>query len=381
MIDLTNKRTKLEDLLARMAEAIQLDSTRREKMEDTYHAIENVLDSDEQFFGDIRFELYPQGSVSLGTTVKPIGKNEFDLDIVVHIKADYQDFTPIEVYNQLKRVLLDSGNHKDLVELKNRCVRLNYAGDFHMDILPGIQESNYDENRLVVPDRELGDWTSSNPRGFSSWFLSKNNAVIQTYLEKAYAQAELPPDDFAKKKPLQRSVQLVKMYRDQYFENNHSKSTSSIILTTIFAEYYQGEDSIFSTIENIINKIKVDISSREITNQRIVVLNPVNNQEDFSEKWDSDKEPELYLEFKKFINHLDIEWQKLKDENGHYQSDSIIKGLFGEALYERGIAGQKEYMENKHKKDRDKYSGLKKLAAPLTPHHKPWLKNGFRGPA
>ncbi|MCK5023942.1 MAG: nucleotidyltransferase [Candidatus Aenigmarchaeota archaeon] len=377
MIDLTNKRTKLEDLLARMAESIQLDSTRRRKMEETYHAIENVLDSDEHFFGNNEFEIYPQGSVSLGTTVRPIGKNEFDLDIVVHIQADYQYFTPLQIYNQLKRVLQNSGNHKDLVELKNRCIRLNYAGDFHMDILPGIQENDYDVNRLVVPDRELGDWTSSNPRGFSEWFLSKNNAVLQTLLEKAYAQAELPPDDFAKKKPLQRSVQLVKMYRDQYFENNQSKSTSSIILTTIFAEYYQGEDSIYSTIENIINKIKIDISSKELTNERIVVLNPVNSQEDFSEKWDINKEPELYLEFKRFVNHLDTEWQKLKDENGHYESDTIIKGLFGEALYERGISRQKEYLETKQVKDRANYTGLKKLAAPLTPQHKPWLNNEF----
>ena len=377
MIDLTNKRTKLEDLLARMAESIQLDSTRRRKMEETYHAIENVLDSDEHFFGNNEFEIYPQGSVSLGTTVRPIGKNEFDLDIVVHIQADYQYFTPLQIYNQLKRVLQNSGNHKDLVELKNRCIRLNYAGDFHMDILPGIQENDYDVNRLVVPDRELGDWTSSNPRGFSEWFLSKNNAVLQTLLEKAYAQAELPPDDFAKKKPLQRSVQLVKMYRDQYFENNQSKSTSSIILTTIFAEYYQGEDSIYSTIENIINKIKIDISSKELTNERIVVLNPVNSQEDFSEKWDINKEPELYLEFKRFVNHLDTEWQKLKDENGHYESDTIIKGLFGEELYERGISRQKEYLETKQVKDRANYTGLKKLAAPLTPQHKPWLNNEF----
>jgi len=374
MIDLSNNKTKLEDLLARMAESIQLDITRRRKMEETYQAIENLLESDEDFFGKNKFEIYPQGSVSLGTTVKPIAKNEFDLDIVIHIRADYQYYTPSEIYNQLKRVLLGSGNHKDLVELKNRCIRLNYAGDFHMDILPGIQEFTYDEDKLVVPDRELGRWTSSNPRGFSTWFLNKNDVVIQTLLEKAYAQAELPSDDFTKKKPLQRSVQLVKMYRDLYFENNQSNSTSSIILTTIFAEYYKGEDSIFGTIENIIRKIKIDISSKELNNERIVVLNPVNSQEDFSEKWDSSKEPNFYHEFKKFVNHLDTEWQKLKEENGHYESDTIIKGLFGEALYNRGISMQKELINRGRQIKTDNYSGLRKLAAPVTPHHKPWLK-------
>ena len=53
-------------------------------------------------------------------------------------------------------------HHKELIELKNRCIRLNYKGDFHMDILPGCQESNYDDNKIKIPDKQLGDWASSN---------------------------------------------------------------------------------------------------------------------------------------------------------------------------------------------------------------------------
>ncbi len=34
-----------------------------------------------------------------------------------------------------------------MLEPKNRCLRLNYSGDFHMDILPGVQENPFDEKQ------------------------------------------------------------------------------------------------------------------------------------------------------------------------------------------------------------------------------------------
>lgn len=349
MIQFNNKNTQLDDLLARIAEEIQLDDTRKERMEVAYRAIESLLNEDTGFFKDAIFEIYPQGSVRIGTTVKPIGKNEFDLDIVVHIVMDWKKYPPQYIYNQLKRVLQNSDRYKDKVELKNRCIRLNYAGDFHMDILPGCQESNYDKDKLVIPDRKLGDWTSGNPRGYGNWFIEKSNLAKITLLEKAYAMENLPADEFSKKKPLQRAVQLIKMYRDEYFKSNPEMATSSIILTTITGEFYEGEESIFDTIENIINKIKQNFNSVGSIGNRLKILNPVNSQEDFSDKWDDDKEPELYEHFKKFIIHLDKQWKILKEDNGVIEEANTIKGLFGEKAYLRAQESQVNLIEKSRK--------------------------------
>ncbi|QLE02593.1 nucleotidyltransferase [Galbibacter sp. BG1] len=349
MILFKNKNTQLDDLLARIAEQIQLDDTRKKRMETAYRAIESLLNEDTGFFKDAVLEIYPQGSVRIGTTVKPTGKNEFDLDIVVHIVMDWEKHSPQYIYNQLKRVLQNSDRYKDKVELKNRCIRLNYAGDFHMDILPGCQETSYDENKLVIPDRELGDWTSSNPRGYGNWFVDKSNLAKMTLLEKAYAMENLPADEFSKKKPLQRAVQLIKMYRDEYFKSNPKMATSSIILTTIAGEFYNGEESIFDTIENIIHKIKQNFDILGLVGNRLKILNPVNSQEDFSDKWDDDKEPELYEHFKKFILHLDKQWQILKEENGVIEEANTIKRLFGEKVFLRAQESQVNQLENARK--------------------------------
>jgi len=349
MIQFNNKNTQLDDLLARIAEEIQLDDTRKERMESAYRAIESLLNEDEGFFKNAVFEIYPQGSVRIGTTVKPTGKNEFDLDIVVHIVMNWEDYSPQFIYNELKRVLQNSDRYKDKVQLKNRCIRLNYSGDFHMDILPGCQETNVDDDKLVVPDRELGDWTFSNPRGYGKWFIDKSNLVKVSLLEKAYAMENLPPDEFSKKKPLQRAVQLIKMYRDEYFIDNPKVATSSIILTTIAGEFYEGEDSIFNTIENIINKIKTKLNNLSWSGNRLMILNPVNTKEDFSDKWDDDKEPELYKHFKEFITHLDTQWQSLERNNGVVEEANILKGLFGEKAYLKGQNSQVNHIEKSRK--------------------------------
>jgi hypothetical protein len=349
MIQLNDKKTQLDDLLARIAESIQLDDTRKDRMKSAYNAIQDLLNEDEEFFKYLEFEVYPQGSVRIGTTVKPTAKNEFDLDIVIHIVVDWQRYTPQRIYDELKRVLIGSGIYKEKVELKNRCVRLNYVGDFHMDILPGCQESNYSTNKLLIPDRQLGDWASSNPRGYGDWFMQKAESVKMSLLEKAFSAQELPADDFAKKKPLQRAVQLIKMYRDQYFQNNQDMATSSVILTTITGQFYNGEDSIYETINNVIKRIKIELNNKLGYYDRIVVLNPVNDKEDFSDKWARDKEPALYEHFKEFVLHLDVEWQKLKGENGVIEEGRVLVKLFGESTFKNGQKSQSDYLEKARK--------------------------------
>jgi hypothetical protein len=210
--------------------------------------------------------------------------------------------------------------------------------------LPGIQENAIDENKIKVPDRELGNWASSNPRGYADWFIGKANSVKMSLLEKAFSAEKLPADNFKNKKPLQRAVQLIKRYRDLYFQKDDTYKTSSIILTTIAGQFYQGEESIFDTIDNIINTIRTKVNQPL---GRLKVLNPVNSEEDFTDKWDA--EPEYYEAFKKFAIHLYIEWQKLKAEHGVLEEGTIMKGLFGDDIFKRAQTGQAKLIEKLRK--------------------------------
>ncbi len=356
MITIEDQRTQIDDLLDKMAESVQLDKSRYERMKKHYEAVKDWIESDEKFFKPYKYDVYPHGSVRILTTVKPISKDEFDLDIAIHLTSLLGTSTPSKIYVELKRRLEEHATYKEMMETKNRCIRLNYAGDFHMDILPGIQEFEWDDNRLKVPDKELGTWVSSNPRGYANWFMERVNLVKESLLEKALRAEHLPADNFHNKKPLQRAVQLIKRYRDIYFQKDDNYKTSSIVLTTIAGRFYNGEDSIFDTVDNIITAIQNQVARGP---SRIKVLNPVNEQEDFTDKWE--REPEYYTAFKEFCQHLYNEWQTLKRKQGLLTESRILKGLFGNDLVIKAQNEQTTMLEGYRKNNQlgiDRGSGI-----------------------
>ncbi len=346
MITLQDPRTQVDDLLDKMAESLQLGKTRYDQMIEHYEAVKNWIEADEKFFKPFKYDVYPHGSVRILTTVKPIEKDEFDLDIALHIKTKWSVHSPQRIYDELKRRLEEHEIYRKMLEPKNRCLRLNYAGNFHMDILPGIQENDWDENKLRVPDKKLGTWVSSNPRGYATWFLDRANMVKISLLEKALLAEDLPADNFNNKKPLQRAVQLIKRYRDIYFQKDDTYKTSSIVLTTIIGRFYAGEDSIFDTVDNVISKIQTQVSG---SYTRIKVLNPVNEEEDFTDKWE--QEPQYYIAFQKFCQHLYNEWQSLKKQQGVLNESRVFKGLFGEDVFLKAQADQTNMIETTRNKN------------------------------
>ncbi len=347
MIDIFhNYRLQREELLARIAQELQLDKTRLEKMETAYNAVYDLLKKDETFFQDLEVEIYAQGSKRIGTTVKPIKNEDFDLDTVLHIYDLYSNYTPTQIYNALVRVIESDGYYKSIYEKKDRCVRLNYKSDFHMDILPACMENIYDKKKIAIPEKKLQSWSSGNPKGFSEWFLEIANRVqssmLRTFtkdLMEAKVESEPLPDELYIKTPLQRSVQLIKRYRDIYYQNRDYK-VSSIVLTTLMARFYNGEESIFDAIDNITSKIKNGYLDAVKSNLKFKVLNPTNEDEDFTDSWTNSH----YQSFFNFIDDFYSKWQKLKSDF-ESSGDEYIE-LFGEGIYKKSLTEQIKTFSN-----------------------------------
>ncbi|MPT36208.1 MAG: nucleotidyltransferase [Flavobacterium sp.] len=329
-----------EELLARIAQELQLDKTRMEKMESAYRAVTELLKKDETFFNNLEIEIYSQGSVRIGTTVKPISDEDFDLDTVLHIYDIFSNHTPEQVYNELVRVIESDGYYKSIREKKNRCVRLNYKSDFHMDILPACMPSYFEKKRIAIPEKKLRDWSSGNPKGFAEWFLSIANSVQKTMLRtysnvllEAKVESEPLPDELYDKTPLQRAVQLIKRYRDLYYQDK-DYPVSSVVLTTLVARFYNGEESIFDAIDNVTSRIKNGYLDAVNAGVRFKVLNPVNPDEDFTDSWTN----ENYISFYEFITDFYVKWQNLK-HSFETSKDDYIK-LFGEGPYKKSLNEQ-----------------------------------------
>lgn len=354
-----NYELQREELLARIAQELELNPSRKERMEQAYAKVLEVLKKDEVFFTDLEIELYAQGSVRIKTTVRPLKKDDFDLDTVLHIYDVHDKYDPAKIYNALVRVIEADPFFKTICEKKDRCIRLNYQDDFHIDILPGCMVSLVDKERIAIPEKKLQSWSSGNPKGFASWFLDKSKSpetyMLKTFSEtliKAEVDAEpLPDDNLYDKTPLQRSVQLVKRYRDIYFENRDNR-VSSIVITTLMGMYYNGEESIYDTIDNILSHIKLGYDHAIQKGQRFKVLNPVDNQEDFTDSWTQAN----YDSFYAFIDDLYAKWERLKqkfDKSG----DEYIK-LFGEGLYKESLRNQAKLLGRFAKDSAEATTGL-----------------------
>ncbi|QBO59588.1 nucleotidyltransferase domain-containing protein [Chryseobacterium salivictor] len=329
-----------EELLARIAQELQLDKTRLERMETAYNAVAEVLKKDNDFFDHLVIEIYAQGSKRIGTTVKPINDEDFDLDIVLHIYDPYYNHNPEEIYNALVKALEKDSYYKSIMEKKKRCVRLNYKSDFHMDILPACMPNSFEKNIIKIPEKALKSWSTANPKEFTSWFLIAANSAKESMLKKnfealmkAQVETEQLPQEIYLKTPLQRAVQLLKRYRDIYFQEKEYR-VSSIVITTLLAQLYQSESSIFETIDNIVSRIIRNYNDAISGGHKFKIFNPVNPEEDFTDSWTD----EHYKAFFSFISDFHIKWQNLKFSFETSKEDYIQ--LFGEGIYKKALNEQ-----------------------------------------
>ena len=329
-----------EELLARIAQELQLDKTRLEKMETAYITVAELLKKDNDFFDDLIIEIYAQGSKRIGTTVKPINNEDFDLDTVLHIYDPYYNHSPEDIYYALVKALERDNYYKSIMEKKKRCVRLNYKSDFHMDILPACMPNSFEKEAIKIPEKALKEWSSGNPKGFSIWFLNTANTVKESLLKrnfealmKAQIETEQLPEEIYFKTPLQRATQLLKRYRDIYFQRKNYR-VSSIVITTLLGQLYQAENSIFETIDNVVKRIKDNYTTTINQGYRFKVLNPVNSEEDFTDSWTS----EHYNAFYNFIADFHSKWQNLKFSFETSKEDYIL--LFGEGIYKKALNEQ-----------------------------------------
>jgi len=144
------KNSIQDKMLEVMVEAIQISTAIMESAEQSYKSLGEWLNREESILKKYSPAIYSQGSIKLGTAIKPLNeKDDFDLDSVCVLK----NLTTKELsQNDLKRLVgieiqsyVNAKNfNKEATEGK-RCWTIEYAdsSQFHMDILPAIPNKNH----------------------------------------------------------------------------------------------------------------------------------------------------------------------------------------------------------------------------------------------
>ena len=316
-----------EDLIIAICNKLQLQPSKYELAEKRYHSIANTIQKDAAFNG-MELNMYAHGSFRLKTTVKPLKDNEFDLDFVVELPI-YSTMSPKDLYDHIYRILSSDGVHDDMVQKKTRCIRVNYANDFHMDIMPG-QLVNRWTNEIIVPDRELKHWYHhSNPKGFADWFERQaRTQIIKAHEVKVLLERAEPLKEqeiVTKLEPLRRAVQLIKRYRDIFCDSTGKEPVRSIVLCTLMGEITSSYSSELDIISDFCTYV---MNKDKHSNGRpFVVKNPVV-EEVLSEKWSEDEEN--YRDFMSMVIALDLAVDSLKKATVNTEIVKQLKIMFGE---------------------------------------------------
>lgn len=311
------KIIKFSKILEQYAEELDISESKYIEAKDRYEAVGEWLGKDDSKLFKYKPEIYPQGSFCLGTVIKPISnKDEYDIDLVCFLSELKKQNTS---QYELKKVVGDRLNenemYKGLLEKEgNRCWTLNYADEFHMDILPSIADDDmrilggfYTDAILITDKKEINnnnpEWPKSNPKGYANWFQTRQEKIF-VMVKKQLAEVEKANVDeipnFRVKTPLQRAIQILKRHRDIYFSKKDERfKPISIIITTLSAIRYNGENDIYNAIFNIISSLDVNMLIKE---NEFKIPNPVNPGENFADAWN---ENSLYVEaFKEWINDV-----------------------------------------------------------------------------
>jgi hypothetical protein len=331
---LESRQSQLDDLLARICAEIQLSPTRYDEAVARYQAVCRWLDGEGSAVASYEPTIYPQGSMRIGTTVKPLGREEYDLDFVCEFQVPASQVeSPIDLLKHVTQRLEDHKVYRELLEVKNRCIRLNYANEFHMDILPACPDPQSGHQCIVVPDRESKAWKPSNPRGYADWFEKRCELTILVEFSqrKFAADAEPVPAQEAshEKATLKHVVQLLKRWRDIYYQDRSEVAPISMVLTTLAAQFYRGHASVSEAITTILADIAAAINAAKPN--RVYVLNPANPDEDLSERWD---DPASYAAFVEGITYICSAWKQVTSASVLQKGTDILEELVGEPMKE-----------------------------------------------
>lgn len=376
-------------LLAAIAEALDITEAQYSAVVDRYTAVSNHLSKEDSILSPYRPDIKPQGSFLLGTMIRPILESDgLDVDLVCRLNGKNIHWAQKNVKHAVKDQIVTNANYERMLDEEgNRCWTLLYSEStkFHLDILPAVighghhvllekafNSLNSDQIRdleIRITDKrldnystdpEVDNWPKSNPFGYASWFKDRANNNINKAILLSESVEPLP--EYQKNKEvLVRVVQILKRHRDIMFGSSDVKPIS-IIITTLAAKAYKKEQDLLTAISNILEdmpKYMIKKYSEEHGKEIWWISNPVNDEENFADKWPllSEKGPEKEETFfewhQKAINDFNFIKQSEPTHAYRYLKELLGTSSVNEAVKNIGMESviTEKYKPNNYSHD------------------------------
>lgn len=288
-----------------LRDEVNLNPTRLEKLQDVVDAISSFL-ANQSDFADMYIDTIPAGSWAHRSIIKPVGEtDEFDADVLLYI-TEQNGWLPRDYVENLYAAFRNSSVYKPLAKRMKRCVRIDYAGDFHVDVVPYMERggAHYITYRLE-PEGE-GRFELSDPEAFTAWFEERQRITGNNFV---------------------KAVRLMKYLRD--YKNTFS--CKSIILKTLLGNEVNAievsfENSIYSdvptTLVTLLNKLAVSLPE-----DMPAVMDPGGTGDNFTDRY---KDEWNYTNFRNMIMYYANKATQAINEIDRDKSIALWREIFGD---------------------------------------------------
>ena len=302
-----------EEYLAALADELAISEARYEQASRSYASLGEWLHRPESSVLRYDPQVYVQGSFRLGTAIRPLSDDEeYDVDSVCVLgNLGTGNLTQ----QQLKTLVGEeikayrrSQNMVKPVREGRRCWVLSYAdgAQFHMDIVPSVPNAarqrllleargldlSWSETAIVITDIQSpvyehisDDWPRSNPKGYAEWFKLRMGTLFERRRRQLAESIRASVEDipvYRVRTPLQSAIMILKRHRDGMFAGRYDERPISIIITTLAAHAYSGEEKIADALYSILARMDQFI---EWDGRQFIIRNPSDPLENFADKW------------------------------------------------------------------------------------------------
>ncbi|MDE2716246.1 MAG: hypothetical protein OXI33_04405, partial [Chloroflexota bacterium] len=255
-------------------------------------------------------KMEPQGSYALRTLIKPVDDNdEYDADIQIVMNPNLE-WEPKDYILAIHSTLKKKHNYADKLRLKTRCVTIDYAGDFHLDVVPRVTF----RGRHYVCNRIDNTFEETDGTGYRDWFNDKNRITGGN---------------------LKRAVRILKYLRDH--KNNYT--AKSILLTTLAGDTIRLTDEGTEAVSTVADTLVTVLTRMDDYLQQNPYMpeirNPVLLGETFNRHWDQGK----YTNFRIRVHSHALTARNAKAESSNERSIKIWQELFGEGFGKNASGG------------------------------------------
>lgn len=386
-------KNEIAEILEILGEKLDISESQYNATVKSYEAVGDWLSKEGSPLYPYSPKIIPQGSFMLGTITRPVNdEDDIDIDLVCKLNGKPSNWTQKHLKDAVGDRLKEHSTYKDMLDDEDggrRCWTLEYSDEanYHLDVLPSISDKNFtvllsesfnnsqhlDTHKLAIriTDKEepfysiMTDtewWMKSNPFGYAKWFFQR--AIYSSTKMFALSESVDPVRPFQKEKmPLQLAIQLLKRHRDIMFSSDEYDSANrpiSIIITTLASKAYDKSENIVDTYVKIVCRMRSYIENR--LNQKTGryerwVSNPVNDEENFADKWADVPQKEEY--FYAWLDKLEEDLETVKNSQGVGLQclNESFSAQYGDKLVNKAFASYGE----KNRLLRE--SGQRKIAA------------------